>query len=416
MKIFSQTRAPHLLLKAGGHGREIKAVSASRKFVATGAEDTMIRIWELQGKNPLLRCVLALEKHNTGIQKLKWFKDQYLFSSGGNEEFFAWRVTPLESDICPLGVVCEAVFPDRSDVGDLRITDFDVQCLEEDPSIYDGAEDGLERTPTEPVFCISMSLSNSTVQSYLYSAQQGFRLLGRRMYTGACPTQLRHLNFKDRYYPQVLTAATDGHLAVFADVRSSGNETEDLTNILVTKLHQSSIKSLDMRSITTDNGISYLVVTGGDDDAIGVLHLYSPSLAPSGSSASPDPTHASQPSHYSQGQASTQYEIRNKFIVRSAHAAAVTGLGIVRLENAGRDAVIVTSSNDQRVKTWRLVDWQSAAPRVHLLDNQYSGVADAGDLEVLEEWYGDEDEKLLSKGDRGRILVAGVGVEAWSVS
>ncbi|KAI1150490.1 WD40-repeat-containing domain protein [Nemania diffusa] len=451
MKIFSQTRAPHLPLKVGGHGREIKSVSASKKYVATGAEDTVIRIWELresswsQGEQPL-RCLLALEKHNTGIQKLKWFKDQYLFSSGGNEELYAWRVTPLESDICPLGVVCEAVFPDRTEVGDLRITDFDVECLDDDTSIYDGAEDVDARSGeprTEPRFCISMSLSNSTVQSYLYSARHGFQLLGRRMYTGACPTQLRHLNFTDGYYPQVLTAATDGHLTVFADIRSPGDETKDSTNILVTKLHQSSIKSLDMRSIATDAGTSYLIVTGGDDDAIGVLYLHSPSLAPSTKSKSqqhvttdsravldpdllpdqssvsallPDPTHAPQFPLPSQGQALTQYEVRNKFIVRSAHAAAVTGVGIVRLENEDRDAVIVTASNDQRVKMWRLVDWKSMSPRVHLLDNRYSGVADAGDLEVVKEWYGDEDERLADKKNQERVLVVGVGIEAWGVS
>ncbi|KAI0456372.1 WD40-repeat-containing domain protein [Xylaria acuta] len=399
MRIFSQTRAPHLPLKTGGHGREIKAVSASGKYAATGAEDTMIRIWELRGRNrgeQQLRCVLALEKHNTGIQKLKWSNDRYLFSSGGNEEFFVWRATALESDICPLGVVCEAVFPDRSEVGDLRITDFDVQCLSEDANA-DGEAEGSDiesdKSRTEPRFCISMAFSNSTVQSYLYSTRHGFQLLGRRMYTGACLTQLRHLNFTDGCYPQVLIAATDGHLAVFADVRSPGDGAEDSKEILVTKLHQSTVKSLDMRSIATGTGTSYLVVTGGDDDAIGVLHLYRPS-----------------------GQAPSRYEIRNKSILRSAHAAAVTGLGIVRLENGGRDAVVVTASNDQRVKTWRFVGWQSPSPRVRLLDDRYSGVADAGDLEVVGECYIDEDGSPPDKKNRGRVLVAGVGIEAWDVS
>ncbi|KAI0444878.1 WD40-repeat-containing domain protein [Xylaria telfairii] len=402
MKIFSQTRAPHRPLKVGGHGREIKAVSVSEsgKYVSTGAEDTVIRIWELRdgrggGEPKLLRCMLALEKHNTGIQKLKWSRDQYLFSSGGNEEFFVWRVTALECDVCSLGVVCEAVFPDRSEVGDLRITDFDVDCLSEDASADDGADGSdvrLDKPRTEPKFCISMTLSNSTVQSYFYSSRQGFQLLGRRTYTGACLTQLRHLNFIDGFQPQVLTAATDGHLAVFTEIQSRGNETEDSNDILVAKLHQSTVKSLDMRSIATATGTSYLVVTGGDDDAIGVVHLHRPA-----------------------GQAS-QYEIRHKSIVRSAHAAAVTGLGIVRFENEERDAVVVTASNDQRVKTWRLVGWQTASPRVHLLDDRYSGVADAGDLEVVGGGYADGDESLLDEKNRGRILVAGVGIEAWDVS
>ncbi|KAJ8120807.1 hypothetical protein O1611_g10269 [Lasiodiplodia mahajangana] len=324
--------------------------------------------------------------------------------------------------------------------------DFDVHCLDKGISAdhkVEASEAGIEKSRAEPQFCISMVLSNSTVQSYLYSAQHGFRLLGRRAYTGACLTQLRHLNFTDGCYPQVLTAATDGYIAVFTNVRPLEDGSEDSTDILVTKLHQSSMKSLDMRSITTEAGTSYLVVTGGDDDAIGVLHLYSPSLTlptkptpeqhvstdsstattpillpdqSSVSASSPDPIQPPQTFTNSQKQALPQYEVRNKSIVRSAHAAAVTGLGIVRLENGGRDAVIATTGNDQRVKTWRLVGWQSTFPKVHLLDNRYSGVADAGDLEVVRGWYGDEGE--ISHDDRSeeRILVAGVGIEVWSVS
>ncbi|KAI0204620.1 WD40-repeat-containing domain protein [Astrocystis sublimbata] len=404
MKVYSQTHAPHFPLKTGGHGREIKAISASGKFVATAAEDTVIRLWKFRdgsqggkakAEEPdLLRCVLALEKHNTGIQKLKWADEQYLFSSGGNEEFFVWRIVALESDICPLGVVCEAVFPDRSEIGDLRITDFDVQCFRNGSSSGERLDNNgahVKELSTGSRFCISMTLSNSSVQSYLYSAQQGFRLLGRRTYTGACLTQVQNLHFTDEDHPQVLTAATDGHLAVFPDLQTPGNDSNDTNDVLVTKLHQSTVKALDMRSVATDAGTSYLVVTGGDDDAIGVVHLY---------------RSAEQPS--------ARYEMRNKSIVRSTHAAAITGLGIVRLENSGRDAVVVTASNDQRIKTWRLVEWQSTSLRVHLLDDQYSGVADAGDLEVLGDEGVDEDKKCNGLG--GRVLVAGVGVEVWDIA
>ncbi|KAI0521545.1 WD40-repeat-containing domain protein [Xylaria bambusicola] len=402
MKIFSQTRPPHLSLKKGGHGREIKAVAvASGKYMATGAEDTAIRIWEIgkRGQSEQqFRSALILEKHNTGIQKLKWYKDQYLFSSGGNEEFYIWRVSALESDICPLGVVCEAVFTDRSEIGDLRITDFEVHRLNDETV---GNRVATSEMPSpQPEFCITMTLSNSTVQSYLYSPQSGFRLLGRRMYTGACLTQLRHLNFIDRCYPQVLAAATDGHLAVFPHIHDSDGEVEDSSDTLVTKLHQSTIKSLDMHSIATTAGTSYLVVTGGDDDAIGVLHIYSP--------RADSPTLGSSQQH-------PQYEIRNKIIVRSTHAAAITGIGIVRLENDERDAVISTASNDQRVKLWRLVDWQSASMKFQLIDDRYSGVADAGDLEVLRE-VGGKGGESRGIGNGERVVVAGVGIEAWDIS
>lgn len=415
MKIFSQICAPHAPLKTGGHGREIKAVSASGRYVATGAEDTMIRIWELCGikqrqetavqQRQPLRCVLSLEKHNTGIQTLKWSTDRYLFSSGGNEEFFAWRITPLGSDVCPLGVICEAVFPDRSEIGDLRITDFDVHCLDGDEREGVDAISGGRRI--HPRFCITMALSNSTVQSYLYSALQGFTFLGRRTYTGACLTQVAHLGLVDGHYPQILTASTDGHLAVFPDMRHSGNETDDSVDVVVTKLHQSTVKSLDVRSVVTEAGVSYLVVTGGDDDAIGVVHLHLPDLK-------------SPPPPDSRERIPGPFEVRNKFVVRSAHAAAVTGIGIVRLENKGRDAVIVTASNDQRVKTWRLTGWQTASPNIHMLDNRYSGVADTGDLEIVKRSSARGSERKLPGDDSGKkgekVLVAGVGIEVWDIA
>ncbi|KAI1264797.1 WD40 repeat-like protein [Xylariaceae sp. FL1019] len=354
VKLYSQERAPHQVLKTGGHGREVKAMSVSGRFLATGAEDTMIRIWDLgqDGRSP--RCVLALEQHKAGIQKIHWYKDEYLFSSGGMEEFYVWRVSKLDCHGCPIGVVCEAVFTDRSEVGDLRIMDFDVRCLNEDDREVEGHR-----------FCITMALSNSAVQSYEYDAKEKFSLLGRREYTGACLTQLKHLGDTNNGggVPDVLAAATDGHLAVFTDKRPEG---------IVAKLHQSTIKSLDMRRLLDG---SYLIVTGGDDNAIGIAWL------------------------------DAQYRVQRKFIVRSAHGAAVTGIGIVRLENGDRDVVLVSSSNDQRVKTWRLRDWRSEEDgmRVELLDDAYSGVADAGDLAV---W---------AEGERGRVLVAGVGFEVWDI-
>ncbi|CAJ2500607.1 Uu.00g034600.m01.CDS01 [Anthostomella pinea] len=467
MHVFSQTRVAHRTVKTGGHGREIKAVSASvmtktekgkgrregrgrdgRRLVATAAEDTIIRIWEDCGGEmgnarerdgngaAGLRCVAALERHNAGIQALKWHGDRYLFSSGGNEEFFVWRTNALmdsELNGGGLAVVCDAVFTDRSKVGDLRIMDFDVHTLVDEHE----SSETTYRDGEGSRFCISMALSNSTVQSYVYTAQDGFTLLGRRTYTGACLTQLRHLGFNMDGRPVVLTAATDGHLAVFGDITAPPTEDTEVEikdddsteEIMATKLHQSTIKALDMRQIATETGTSYLVVTGGDDDALGVLHLYLP-RPPRLSAGTSQPPHG--------------YEVKSRSIVRSAHAAAITGVAIARLDRGGRDAVVVSSSNDQRVKTWRVVDWQSSSlpslssspsdsvsasasasartsanhgVRVQLLDDRYSSVADAGGLEVLGKENGDQDEDDIDGGNGGgtRVLICGIGMEIWAI-
>ncbi|KAJ1327853.1 WD repeat-containing protein 6 [Microdochium nivale] len=452
MHVFSQARSLAQTVKSGAHGREIRAVSSSGRYTATAAEDTVIKIHEYTTESPLtgdygltqwasgrraFRCVATMEKHATGIQAVRWHRNEYLFSSGGNEEFFVWRVNRIDSDVCPLGVACEAVFQDKSEVGDLRIMDFDVELLGNDEK----TAGGHQQQQQEPRFCITMALSNSTVQSYIYSREGGFRLLGRRHYTGACLMQLRHLGFasssssldganhQHERQPHVLTAATDGRLAVFVglqpdlaieprDLDEIANDSAPATcsskhsknqNPLITKLHQSGIKCLDMlkHDAPGSHGPSYLVVTGGDDNAIGMLHLSSSPAATGGAA---------------------EYTVRGKFVVRSAHAAAVTGIGIVRLERGGRDAVVVSTGNDQRVKTWRIVDWQQqqcgsahsspgptgAAPttQILLVADEYSGVADAGDLEIMR-----VDGSLDRDGSdgEGRFLVGGVGIEVWRV-
>ncbi|KAI1209125.1 WD40 repeat-like protein [Annulohypoxylon truncatum] len=391
MHVFSQTHAPHRTLKPGGHGREVKAVSASPgRYVATAAEDTVVRIWEYgngegegEGEHSGLRCVAALERHATGIQALKWVGNEYLFSSGGNEEFFVWRLNTLESDdFAGLAVVCEAVFPDRSEIGDARITDFDVTCV--------GGDGGGAKE-----FRISMALSNSTLQTYTYGKEVGFRLLSRWTYTGACLTQVRHLGSS-----HILTAATDGYLAIYANTSQATDKDADGSPLpIVVKLHQNTIKALDIRQVASDNAgtsLEFLVVTGGDDNALGVVHIC---ISPS----SPPSLPASPP-----GGGAAEVTVKSKSIIRSAHAAGITGAAIAHL--GGDSAVVVTGSNDQRIRVWRLAGWcgdekekekEKERIRAQLLEDRYSAVADAGGLEVFE---------------RGKkAIVVGVGFEVWDL-
>ncbi|KAI1656946.1 WD40 repeat-like protein [Daldinia decipiens] len=410
MHIFSQTCASHKTLKPGGHGREIKAVSASTgRYIATATEDTVIRIWEYNdhdhqhdehnSNDPRLHCVAALERHATGIQALKWYKNEYLFSSGGNEEFFVWKINQLQcSDLNGLAVVCEAVFPDRTEVGDARIIDFDVTCTARD------SDGGYE-------FAISMVLSNSTLQTYTYSRASGFRLLRRSTYTGACLTQVRQLENN-----HVLTAATDGYLAIYSksnpevDGKSLGDTDATLA---VVKLHQNTIKSLDVRQVAIqDDGASeYLIVTGGDDNALGVTHIRI--------SNTPISSSFSSPSSESQGDAII-ITIKSKSLIRSAHAAAITGVAFAHVREDS--ALVVTGSNDQRVRVWRLLGWQQQQQqaRVQLLDERYSSVADAGDLDVFggRDEDGDEDGDGDGEGKgkgKKKVIVVGVGLEIWEV-
>lgn len=154
MHVISQYGDDHDVIRSGGHGREIKAVAVSPaietnenqiQLIATGAEDTDIKIFSYTDEH--LTCLRTLRKHTTGIQSLQWSADgSYLFSSGGCEEFYVWKISRLPPEIGGIGVVCEASCPPESEHSDLRIMAFDVAQY------------------SEYVFIISMVFSNSIVK------------------------------------------------------------------------------------------------------------------------------------------------------------------------------------------------------------------------------------------------------------
>ena len=168
--IFVQKEATHKVIQAGGHGREIKAIalqpganSLSKNFnglIATGAEDTVIRIFSgCEGDSKIRRgfkCRATLTKHITGIQQLCWSEDgHFLFSAGGCEEFYVWKVRSVPC--LGVGVVCEYKFSKVTEDGDLRIMDFHVVIV------------GSHTPDTGTTFLISMVYSDSSarVSSYL---------------------------------------------------------------------------------------------------------------------------------------------------------------------------------------------------------------------------------------------------------
>jgi len=151
------------VLQPGGHGRDVKTCSTAlvailkngdlTHLIATGAEDTDIRLFE-KGQSKV-ECVATLRKHATGVRCLKWSSDgRYLFSSGGKEEFFVWRI--CQSPIVHCGIVCEAVLPVRDGGSELRIMSFDVN-----------EQDNFR---TDTAFVITLVYSNSVIKvSHLFT-------------------------------------------------------------------------------------------------------------------------------------------------------------------------------------------------------------------------------------------------------
>jgi WD40 repeat protein len=147
MHMCSQRGMNHSIIQSGGHGREIKDVAVSQgphHLTATGAEDTDIKLFEYSEGE--LLCRTTLRRHTTGIQHLQWSENgEYLFSSGGCEEFYIWRIRQLPFAIS-IGIVCEFTYTPESEHADLRIMSFDV-------------------AQQENAFLVSMVFSDSSVKA-----------------------------------------------------------------------------------------------------------------------------------------------------------------------------------------------------------------------------------------------------------
>lgn len=174
-RVYSQPQSSHRVLQQGGHGREIKAAAVSppiklldgqsAKFVATGAEDTAIRIFlapridngaQLATPPHGLQCLGILTKHTTGLQQLRWSPNgQLLFSAAGCEEFFVWHVRP--APCVKIGLMCEAICPPVTEAADLRIMGFDVMEMGSHGDETDGGS-------TVNRYLLSMVYSDSTVR------------------------------------------------------------------------------------------------------------------------------------------------------------------------------------------------------------------------------------------------------------
>lgn len=147
-------------IRAGGHGRELRtmdglgAVNGRGSFFATGAEDTIVRIFAAssqasEGPCGSFKCLRILDKHRSGIQQVSWSKDgQYLFTCAGQEELFVWGIRWLPSfEICvKLVAECPKSDPDS----EMRITSFDLVEVEE--------------SNAEKCFLFCLALSNSTIK------------------------------------------------------------------------------------------------------------------------------------------------------------------------------------------------------------------------------------------------------------
>ncbi|KAL6712577.1 WD repeat-containing protein 6 [Coniothyrium glycines] len=367
LHMYRQSGMHHVVLRAGGHGREIKALAVSANsslsatrgcLIATGAEDTDIKIF--QYVNGDLICRKTLRKHTTGIQHLQWSADgSYLFSSGGCEEFYIWRVHDV-SLLSTIGVVCEHVYSPESEQSDLRIMSFDI------------ASSGSITT-------VAMVCSDSSFKVFQYdsTATVRWRSVAKGIYFTSCLTQCLLLSATT-----AMTIGTDGHAVNWFLPQASSVSSMDGDATVVwqnpTKLHQNSSKTTATHQITDT---LLLVASGGDDGSLALM------VVP-GDSQSND-------------SASTRCSAVPPILLSRAHASAVTACIIACLRDR---TYLMTSGNDEWIRLWEVSLEEEVSGdygvRVRRCARTKTNVADVSSMAVVE-----ADDKAV------KVLVCGVGME-----
>jgi WD40 repeat protein len=207
---------------------------------------------------------------------------------------------------------------------------------------------------TESMYLIVIAFSDSTIRAYWYTKSEGFKKFGYGRYTSSCITQIKLL-ISPEGESKILTASTDGHLALWSMGDDSEVDVEDDDEVVKfsmtkrIKVHQSAILSLDTLPIGPDG---FLVATGGDDNAVSLTYL------------------------------STD-EFTLRLTVPSAHAAAVSGLSFIGHSHDSEDKTGIfrfcTVGGDQKVKNWEfkaVVELEQGEFKVRELIWQEAGVGD----------------------------------------
>ncbi|KAL8955938.1 MAG: hypothetical protein Q9183_006476, partial [Haloplaca sp. 2 TL-2023] len=394
------------VLQSGGHGREIKAVGLSPmmqmvngsrgQYIATGAEDTAIRIWSynhLHGLRTGFRCLATLRKHITGIQALRWSKDgKYLFSAAGREELFAWRVQPLP--ILGIGILCESVCPPVTEDGDLRIMDFVLEKVVTD----DSAE-----AQTIGRYYICVVYSDSSLRLYRYNSScnpNPFQLLQSGTYNSINTlTQISFLHSEP--YPFLCTASSDGYLAFWPLPQTSSaqipptlkvtdTQRRDLSPISKASLlkyvdririHQNFIKTMCIIPLSVAN--SFLLITGGDDGGLGITLLR---IRPN-----------------TKVQQDIFPHCEKRLLIPKAHAASVNSVVHFSTKSGSHGKedlethIVESVGGDQKVKSWEIIVLDSGRDiEVRKRGQSWTSVADPAGMENVE---------------GGKLVIVGIGME-----
>jgi len=345
-----------MVLLSGGHTQQVNVVtkftSGSENFLATGGEETNIRIYQVN--EGLCQEVAILRGH---LSSLKCMAVQYnsdhifLCSGGGRAELRVWSLRKIGHRLMSASVGTSLLRGADKSKKPWKLAQQEI-LMDGETRYMDIALRWMDNN--RGALYIYLACSDAIIRVFSYDVEgQSLSLVSQTEYHRHCLLIIRLLE------GLVLTATTGGNLSVW-ERNLLENESESKSRPMIDQqVHQSGVNCLS----TIKNGLnSWQIVSGGDDTDFVVSVIY-----------------------FQNG--SVEYNRIWSSKNRLGHTAQVTGLSV-------SDRWVITSSVDQRIVVWNL-----AGDKCKWVVSKCGSVADVADIEC---W---------SEGDNLYCTVVGVGME-----
>ncbi|CAG8661485.1 11917_t:CDS:10, partial [Dentiscutata erythropus] len=383
---------------------------------ATGAEDSLLRLFQYipDEKENHLFSLCSIKKHSSVIKNIEWSfgNELLLFSCGASEELTCWKIeinsshdqketssqTPFVNINCLEWASCPAV----SEVLETRIMDTSICPISTNNEYH----------------IIAAVYSDSVLRIWLFDEKKrNFFLIGTSKFHNKCILQVENVIIKAKESMNedgilLFTSATDGRIAVWdisryihsylvsyaTEVNFPHHTPYDLgTPIFSYQAHQSGVNCLALQHLinsATSNLVKelYMVVTGGEDNAIAAMILEFTYHEFKGTN-----------SDTKCGKWTAEQSINDILKMEFAHGSSIQGINIID------DSTILSTSIDQRLNLWNIT-FKNLESKFELIKSEFIDVCDPSCMDVLR--FNDGNDK----NDKLMIAISGVGIELFQIN
>ena len=232
------------IVKEPFHGRECRVVKSYKNLLITGGEDCLIKVWKDN------KQVLQLTQHSSVIRSIA-LHGGFMFSCGGNEELFAWKIETKKEVQCRLS--CK--FPIVSAIPSVRIMDIKTCAMSDNKG---GGRIGILAIYSDSMFRFWVFQTDSQDCELYHESLVHREHCPLRI---SIPSQLFPLDLVDRFV--AFTSGTDGRI-VTINLSLAYKKRRTVDDFSWTP-HQSGVNCILSKQITENE---YEIYSGGDDGAL----------------------------------------------------------------------------------------------------------------------------------------------------